>query len=205
MTCWRRLIAWQQAGVWSALHRVLLDQLHATDAIDWTRAPLDSATVPAPCGGEETEPDPTSRGKLGCKRHLVVDRNGLPLAVIISAANVHDSRRLEAAIDAVPGVRGGRGGQPRKRPYKLHADKGFDFGRCRQALYVRAIVPRIARRGVESRERLGTVRWVVERTLSWLNRFKHLKLRYERRADAHQALLSLACALICLRTVSRVA
>ncbi|THF86282.1 IS5 family transposase [Deinococcus sp. KSM4-11] len=200
MTCWRRLIEWQHAGVWAALHRVLLDQLHASGAIDWSRASLDSATIASPCGGEETGPDPTNRGKLGCKRHLVVDRNGLPLAVVISAANVHDSRMLEAAVDAMPGVRRGRVGRPRKRPYKLHADKGFDFHRCRHALYVRGIVPRIARRGVESRERLGHVRWVVERTLSWLNRFKRLKLRYERRVDAHLALLVLACALVCFRT-----
>jgi transposase len=203
MTCWRRLIEWQNVGVWATLHNLLLNQLHAAGTIDWSRAALDSATVASPCGGEETGPDPTNRGKLGCKRHVVVDSNGLPLAVVISAANVHDSRMLEAAIDAVPGVRNGRGGRPRKRPYKLHADKGFDCRRCRHALYVRGIVPRIARRGVECRERLGKVRWVVERTLSWLNRFKRLKLRYERRADAHTALLVLACALICFRIQRR--
>jgi len=203
MTCWRRLIEWQQSGVWAALHRVLLDQLQATRTIDWTRASLDSATVAAPCGGQLTGPDPTNRGKLGCKRHVVVDRNGLPLAAVISAANVHDSRMLEEAVDAVPGVRGGRGGMPRKRPYKLHADKGYDFRRCRRSLYVRGIVPRIARRGVESSERLGRYRWVVEQTLSWLNRFKCLKMRYERLAAAHLALLVLACALLCFRVAMR--
>jgi IS5 family transposase len=55
----------------------------------------------------------------------------------------------------------------------------------------------IARRGIDSSERLGRFRWVVERTLSWLNRFRRLKVRYERRADLHQAFLSLACCLIC--------
>ena len=150
-------------------------------------------------GGEQTGKDPTNRGKLGTKRHLVVDRAGLPLAVTISGANVHDSKLLEEAVDAIPPPRlpGKRRGRPRKRPVKLHADKGYDYPRCRRALRARGIVPRIARRGVESSERLGRYRWVVERTLSWLNRCRGLKVRYERRADIHHAFLTLGCALIC--------
>jgi transposase len=142
---------------------------------------------------------------LGTKRHLVVDCHGVPLAVTISGSNVHDSKRLEEAIDAIPPLRlpGKRRGRPRQRPVKLHADKGYDYTRCRQALRQRGVIPRIARRGIESRERLGRYRWVVERTLSWLNRFRRLKVRYERRADIHQAFLSLGCGLICWQTVLR--
>jgi IS5 family transposase len=154
-------------------------------------------------GGDATGKDPTNRGKLGTKRHLVVDRMGLPLAVTVSGANMHDSRRLEETVDAIPALRlpHRQRGRPRQRPTKLHADKGYDFPRCRQALRARGIIPRIARRGIESSERLGRSRWVVERTLSWLNRFRRLKVRYERRADIHEAFLSLACALICARAV----
>jgi IS5 family transposase len=154
-------------------------------------------------GGEQTGKDPTNRGKLGTKRHVVVERTGLPLAITISAANVHDSKALEEAIDAIPPLRlpGKRRGRPRQRPNKLHADKGYDYPRCRRALRSRGVIPRIARRGIESRERLGRYRWVVERTLSWLNRFRRLKVRYERRADIHQALLTLCCALICARAL----
>lgn len=154
-------------------------------------------------GGERTGKDPTNRGKLGTKRHVVVDRTGLPLAITISAANLHDSQALEEAVDAIPPLRlpGRRRGRPRKRPVKLHADKGYDYPRCRQALRQRGIIPRIARRGIESRERLGRYRWVVERTLSWLNRFRRLKVRYERRADIHEAFLSLGCALVCWRVL----
>ncbi len=112
---------------------------------------------------------------------------------------------LEEAVDAIRPIRGPRGrpGRPRKRPEKLHADKGYDFGRCRRALRKRGIKARIARRGIDSSERLGRHRWVVERTLSWLNRFRRLKVRYERRADVHQAFLELGCALICWRYVER--
>ena len=61
----------------------------------------------------------------------------------------------------------------------------------------RGIIPRIARCAIESSERLGRQRWVVERTLSWLNRYRRLKVRYERRADVYKAFLELGCVLIC--------
>ncbi len=128
----------------------------------------------------------------------MVERRGIPLAVTQSAANVHASKMLEAAVDAVRPIKRPRG-RPRRRPAKLHADKGYDYPRCRAALRRRRIKARIARRGVERSDRLGRHRWVVERTLSWLNRFRRLKVRYERRADVHQAFLSLGCALICWR------
>ncbi|MBA3825916.1 MAG: transposase [Ktedonobacterales bacterium] len=63
----------------------------------------------------------------------------------------------------------------------------------------RGICPRFARRGVESSERLGRHRWVVERTFAWLNRFRRLVVRYERRADLHLAFTLLGCSLICFR------
>ena len=68
---------------------------------------------------------------------------------------------------------------------------------CRTYLRKRGIKGRIARRGIESSERLGRHRWVVERTLAWLNRFRRLTIRYERRADIHEAFLQLGCILIC--------
>ena len=93
----------------------------------------------------------------------------------------------------------GRPGRPRRRPVKPHADKGYDFPSCRQALRRRGISPRIARRGVESSQRLGRHRWKVERSLAWLQANRRLTVRYERRADILTALLQLACALICVR------
>ena len=84
----------------------------------------------------------------------------------------------------------------------MHADKGYDFRRCRQALRNRGISSRIARKGRESSERLGRHRWVVERTLAWMARYRRLTVRYERRAEIHEAFLHLACSLICLNYLS---
>jgi transposase len=153
-------------------------------------------------GGECTGPNPTDRGRPGSKRHIIVDAGGIPLALLLSAANVHDSRLLEPLLDAVPPVRQ-RAGRPRKRPAKLRADKGYDYDRCRKAARRRGIVPRIARRGVDSSERLGRHRWMVERTLAWFARFRRLAVRYERGADILLGFHLLAAALIRLRFVER--
>jgi hypothetical protein len=62
--------------------------------------------------------------------------------------------------------------RPRRRPEKLHADNGYDYSRCRRYLHQRGIKVRITRRAVESSSHLGRVRWVGERTISWLLRVK---------------------------------
>jgi IS5 family transposase len=125
-----------------------------------------------------------------------VDRQGIPLAVTVSAANVHDSRMMLETVDAIEPIKRPKG-RPRKRPAKLHADKAYDSKPLREELRRRSITPRIARRGIESSERLGRHRWVVERTLAWLNRYRRLRIRYERRADMHLAFLHIGCALTC--------
>ncbi len=127
----------------------------------------------------------------------MVEAKGVPLAVTLSAANVHDSRMMLDTIDAIEPIKRCRRGRPRKRPEKLHADKAYDSAPLRAELRKRGITSRIARKGIESSERLGRYRWVVERTGAWLNRYRRLKVRFERRADIHQAFLELGCALIC--------
>jgi len=151
---------------------------------------------PGKKGGEAIGPNPTDRGKNGTKHHLMTDSNGIPLSILMGPANQHDSMPFEKILDAVPGIRKGRG-RPRRRPWKLHADKAYDFKRCREACRKRGMLSRIARRGVESNDRLGRHRWVVERTFAWLRHFRRLTVRYERRADIHLAFLKLGACLIC--------
>jgi transposase len=133
----------------------------------------------------------------------VVDRRGSPLAVWLTAANVNEGTLLEEVIDAIEPIRGPRRrpGRPRHRPAKLHADKAYASRHNRQALRRRGIMPRIARPGIDASHRLGRIRWVVERTLGWLHRFRRLMIRYERRGDIHLAFLDLGCALICLNVL----
>ena len=148
-------------------------------------------------GSTKTGKNPTDMGKAGSKHHLVSDRRGVPLCVMLSAANTHDSMLFEELVDGIE-PRKRPAGRPRKRPEKLHADKAYDDKKCRRTLRKRGIKSRIARKGIESSEKLGRHRWVVERTLAWLAKYRRLTIRYERRDDIHEAFLHLGCSLICL-------
>ena len=130
------------------------------------------------------------------------DAGGLPLAVIISAANANDSTMLEAVLEDIPPIRMPNG-RRRRRPGKLHADKAYDHRRCRRYLRRRGIGPRIARRGIESSQRLGRHRWTIERTGAWLGGFRRLRIRYERSSERFYALAMLACSVICFRALSQ--
>lgn len=93
MTCWRQLRDWQTACVWDKLHLAMLRRLREDDEIDRRRGSLDAASASGP-RELETGPNPTDRGKLGSKRHLIVDARGIPLAITITGANRYDSIAL---------------------------------------------------------------------------------------------------------------
>lgn len=120
---------------------------------------------------------------------------------MLAAANVHDG--LRGARRLRPARQGQERQTAQERPDKLHADKGYDYPRCRRFLGKRDIKVRIARRGLESSERLGRWRWVVERTFSWMACYRRLVVRDERQADIHEAFLQLACTLICFNNLQR--
>ena len=138
------------------------------------------------------------RGKPGSKIHALSDRVGLPLAVGVSAANTNDHHALKPLVKAIPAVRSRRGPR-RARPTKLHADKAYDVTELRGWLCQRGIVPRIARKGIESSEKLGKHRWVIERSIAWLFGYRRLTIRYERHAHLFCAFLTLAAVLTLLQ------
>jgi putative transposase len=127
----------------------------------------------------------------------LTDGRGVPLAVCITGANVHDKWMVADVLDAVV-ARASRG--PR-RPVNLCLDKGYDYADAEAAVRKRGIVPHIRRRGEAL---LGCVkgkprRWVIERTNAWHNRFRTLLIRWERKAENYRALVCLACAIIALQ------
>lgn len=198
MTCWRRLRDWQEAGVWEKIRLKLLDHLRNADQIDFSRAAVDSSTVRAFGGGELTGPSPVDRRKRGSKHHLLTDANGVPIVTLLTEANRHDVTQLLPLVNEVPAI-GGKPGQPRFRFDQLYADRAYDSQPDRDALRDVGIEPRIPRRNSEHGSGLGVHRWVVERTISWLHQFRRLRIRYEKRADIHDAFLKIGCILICHR------
>jgi IS5 family transposase len=150
-----------------------------------------------------TGPSPVDRGKTGSKHHLICDGKGTPFKVITTAANVNDVTQTLALVDGIPPV-AGKPGRPRRRPDALLGDKGYDSNPNRRELLKRRILPVISRKGAPDIKDLGKLRYVVEQTFSLLHHFKRLAVRWERRLDLHDALISMACGLICWRRLKKV-
>jgi transposase len=138
------------------------------------------------------------RRKRGSKHHLITCGAGSPLRAETTAANVNDVTRFLSLVDAVPPVRGRRG-RPRRRPKSVYGDRAYHSRKSRRELQARRIKVRVARPGDPHGSGLGRKRWVVERTLSWLHQYRRLRVRYERRVDIHEALLTIGCCLICFK------
>ena len=150
----------------------------------------------APFGGDLTGANPVDRAKSGSKLHVAAEASGLPLALLVTAANTNDSVVFEALLDDLPAVRTPAGGR-RCRPDNCHADKAYDHPHCRSYLARRGIKVRIARRGIESSARLGRHRWKAERTIAWLAGCRRLRVRYDRDSERFFAFAMLACARLC--------
>ncbi|MDG4857649.1 IS5 family transposase [Streptomyces sp. T-3] len=200
-TAHRRFMQWSRLRVWAKLHRLVLDKLGARGELDWSRCAIDSVNMRALKKGDLTGPNPVDRGKYGSKIHLITKRTGLPISVGISAVNLHDSQALEPLVRGIPPIRSQRGPR-RRRPAKLHADNAYDNRHLRKWLRERRITPRIARKGVESSQKLGRHRWTIERTIAWLAGCRRLHRRYERQAIHFLAFSSIACTLICYRRLA---
>lgn len=120
----------------------------------------------------------------------------------LTGGNRNDVTELLPLIDKVPAVRGRRG-HPRRRPGRLYGDRAYDHDAYRRSVRARSIRPVIARRGQPHGSGLGSVRWVIERTIAWYHGFKRLRIRWERRDDIHEAFLGLATCIIVHRHVRR--
>jgi transposase len=137
MTCWRRLHAWQQAGVWVELHQVLLRKLDDAGKIDWSRAAIDSSFSRAFGGVDKSSRNPTDRGRPGVKQHVLVDAQGIPLAGEITPANSAEINDLLPLVDST-GPRDEETGEPEHHPETLYGDRAHDSEPHREELRKRA-------------------------------------------------------------------
>jgi transposase len=124
------------------------------------------------------------------------------LSVAVSAANTNDADALKPLVRAIPAIKSRRGPR-RRKPAKLHADKAYDHAALRKWLRDRGITVRIARKGIETSNRLGQHRWVIERTIAWLFNYRRLSIRYERKANHFMAFLTLAATLTCYKKLAK--
>ena len=139
--------------------------------------------------------------KKGRKRSLLVDGRGVPLSLVASGANVGDRDLLPATLDGIVAKRPKPG---RHRPQHLCGDAGYRGQPAWNAARSRHYRPHIKQRKEEAQAKrtqpgYKARRWVVERSHSWLNRFRKLLVSFEKTEASYVALLSLAAALICWR------
>jgi putative transposase len=135
------------------------------------------------------------------KRSLLVEADGGPLAAVVAAANVHDTKLLAATLDAVVVP---RPAPTPEAPQHLCLDKAYDNPTGRAAVVEHQYVPHIRRIGEEKLDDAGAKRhparrWVVERTLGWLSKCRALLVRYDKKACNFLGLIQLACALLWYR------
>ena len=153
-----------------------------------------------PWEGKKTGRNPTDRAKLGVKRSLLADGRGVPLSVVIEGANRHDMKLFLPTFEALF--------IPRPQPgpecvQHLCLDKGYDYQAVRTLAAELGFTLHLKSRGQEKEEKREAGprarRWVVERAHSWMNRFRRILIRWEKKADNFLGLLHFACALITLQ------
>ena len=153
--------------------------------------------------GLQTGPDPTDRARAGSKHHILTEAQGIPLVVTLTGADAHDVTQLLPLVDAIPPLRG-KCGRPCFRPARVQGDRAYGSKAQQAELRKRNIQPVLAQRNAPHGSGLGKTRWVVERTIGWLHQYRRLRVRYERRVDIHEALLTRGCVLICCKIALRV-
>jgi putative transposase len=150
--------------------------------------------------GKKTGRNPTDRGKRGVKRSLLTDARGVPLGAVIDGANRNDHKLMRQTLEAIP-VR--RPKPTRRRPQHLCLDKGFDYDEPRALAEEFGFTLHLRSRGEEAwaKHHAGARarRWVVERTHSWLNRFRSILIRWAKKPANYLALLHFALAIITWR------
>jgi putative transposase len=141
--------------------------------------------------GKKTGRNPTDRGKRGVKRSLLVDGCGIPLSVVVAGANTNDHKLMRQTLEAIATARP----EPSpEAPQNLCLDKGYDYDEPRALAREFAFTLHLRTRGEEMRERVRQAgakarRWVVERTHSWLNRFRRILIRWEKKPENYLAML----------------
>ena len=151
--------------------------------------------------GGKTGPNPNDRAKRGVKRSLLTDGAGVPLAVAVDGANRNDFKLARQTLESVPIPRP----EPTaEQPQGLCLDKGYDYDEVRDLLAEFGYTAHIRARGEEAQAVQREAgykarRWVVERTHSWLNRFRRILIRWEKKPANYLAMLHLACALVTYR------
>lgn len=192
---------WVSHGVFQRLWQAGLHEYDQLKGIQWSWQPADGATCKAPLGGTATGPNPTDRAKRGTKRSLQTDAAGVPIGIALDGANRNDHKMFAETVASTPVAR------PSTKRVRQHVplDKGYDYPDVHRLLKRRGfeshISPRAKTKFHRTRQpgRRKARRWVVERTHSWMNRYRRLLVRWEKRDSNYLGFLHFVCAILAFR------
>ena len=196
-----RFQQWVAAGVFLKLWQAGVEHFDELKGVDWRWLSMDGAMTKAPLGGEKTGPNPTDRAKSGVKRSLLTDGHGVPLGLEVEGANRPDMKLVRSTLESIVVERP----EPTdEQPQGMCLDKGYDYEEVRETLREFGFTAHIRSRGEEAKEIMRAAgkkarRWVVERSHSWMNRFRRILVRWEKKPENYLAFLHFACALIAFR------
>jgi putative transposase len=204
-----RFQEWEKAGSFEELWRAGLTEYDELKGIEWEWQAADGVMTKAPLGRDATGKNPTDRAKMGTKRSMLTDGEGIPIAVAIEGANRHDAKLLVATLEGLvvarPAAPEDEG--EREQHHHLCLDAAYDSQEVRQEVGARGYEAHIRGRNEEREEKkrhpgARARRWVVERTRSWLNRSRRLLVRWEKKTENYLAFVQLACAQLIFSKVT---
>lgn len=197
----RRFMDWTKAGVFEEFWRRGLLDYDEFVGIDWSWVAMDGAITKAPLGGKKTGPNPTDRAKRGTKRSVMTEASGVPVGIAVDGANRNDFKMVRETIESIPVE---RPRPTRRAPQGMCLDKGYDYDEVEGLLREFGFTAHIRRRGEDAKKVKRQAgykarRWVVERVHSWMNRFRRILVRWEKKAETYLAMLHFACGIITWR------
>ena len=192
----RRLHEWAAAGLAEQRHTLALCAYDRLIGLDLEDLAVDGCITKAPSGGEVAGRSPVDRGKQGLKRSTVTDASGIPLHVVATGANRHDSPLLGPTLTGLEQ----REREVRDLPdaVRVQLDRASDNSPARTLLDTFGCEGAIARKGVPAPLQAGA-RWVVERTQRWMNGDGKLRRCTEQRHAVVDFSLFLAAATVVIR------
>jgi len=148
--------------------------------------------------GKKTGPNPTDRAKSGTKRSLLTEADGIPVGLVVAGANINDFKLARQTLESIP-IR-----KPRPsshKPQHLCLDKGYDYHEVRDLAKAFGYTAHIRSRGEEAKlirrsSKFKARRWVVERTHSWINRYRRVLIRWEKKPENYIGMLHLTLGCI---------
>ena len=193
-----RFQEWVREGVFASMWECGLLAWDEFEGINWSWLSMDGCMTKAPLGGEKTGKNPTDRAKLGAKRSLLTDGQGLPVGLAVDGANRNDMKLAAQTLASIPVERPEPTAQ---HPQGMCLDKGYDYQEILELLEEFHFTAHVRKRGEDLQElarhaKAKARRWVVERTHSWMNRFRGILIRWNKKAENYIAMLHMSFAFI---------